>query len=131
MTAESRLIQRMSTLTATGNRVPDALRIQLATLITRRTKEPTKKKTKRGGKRRFYKTREWREFRYQILTQLGAKCMCCGVTPADGAVMNVDHIVPISKAWERRLDPTNMQVLCARCNEGKGGHDQTDWRPPA
>ena len=129
MSEETRLIQRMANLTLTGNRVPDALRIKLAELVQRRNPKPKAvKKSKRGGKRRFYKSREWKEFRYQVLTRLGARCQACGVTPAQGAIMNVDHIVPISKAWERRLDMTNMQVLCASCNRGKGAHDQTDWR---
>ena len=88
-----------------------ALEIKLAGIMRpirfkrKQRKRKVKMTAKRGGQRRFYKTREWVEFRYRILREFGAKCMACGaLTPEDGAVMNVSHItVPISKAWDRRL----------------------------
>jgi 5-methylcytosine-specific restriction endonuclease McrA len=81
--------------------------------------------TRSGG---FYATAEWKRLRYLVLKERGARCECCGATPADGATMRVDHIKPVSRAWDRRLDPTNLQVLCNDCNWGKGGWDETDWR---
>lgn len=79
--------------------------------------------------RKFYATPEWKRLRYETLVKYGGRCMCCGVSAQDGARINIDHIEPVSKAWHRRLDPTNLQVLCGSCNAGKGGRDQTDWRP--
>lgn len=76
----------------------------------------------------FYSSKAWKELRYKALQTFGAKCMCCGVTPADGAIMNVDHVKPISKHPELRLELNNLQILCASCNHGKGGWDDTDWR---
>jgi 5-methylcytosine-specific restriction endonuclease McrA len=56
--------------------------------------------------------------------------MCCGASPEDGkTTIQVDHILPVSEYWHRRLDPTNLQVLCEACNKGKGAWDHTDWRP--
>jgi 5-methylcytosine-specific restriction endonuclease McrA len=76
----------------------------------------------------FYLTKEWVRLRYRVLDLYGPKCMCCGATPADGAKMHVDHIIPVSKAPERKLDITNLQVMCSACNWGKGADSQTDWR---
>ena len=42
--------------------------------------------------------------------------------------MHVDHIKPRLRYPELALDMNNLQVLCAICNHGKGGFDETDWR---
>jgi len=76
----------------------------------------------------FLDTYEWRRVRMQALKKYGAKCMCCGATPATGAVMNVDHIRPRRLFPELALDINNLQVLCHECNHGKGNWDMTDWR---
>lgn len=70
--------------------------------------------------RAFYDTREWKAMRLQILIRDGRRCKCCGATPDTGAVMNVDHIKSLRFHWHLRLDPGNLQVLCADCNIGKG-----------
>lgn len=77
----------------------------------------------------FLSSFEWRMVRMQALKLHGPKCMCCGATPADGAVMNVDHIKPRKLFPEFALDVSNLQILCHECNYGKGNWDQTDWRP--
>jgi hypothetical protein len=76
----------------------------------------------------FLETYEWRRARLAALKLHGAKCQCCGATPADGAKMNVDHIKPRKIFPHLALDPTNLQVLCHECNHGKGNWDMTDWR---
>lgn len=61
--------------------------------------------------------------------------MVCGMEPGDPRVgggtvkICVDHIKPISKHWELRLEESNLQVLCMECNKGKGAWDETDHRP--
>jgi 5-methylcytosine-specific restriction endonuclease McrA len=65
----------------------------------------------------------------QALKKYGAKCMCCGATPATGSIMNVDHIKPRKIFPELALDIDNLQILCHECNHGKGNWDMTDWRP--
>ena len=76
----------------------------------------------------FLNTFQWRKLRMEALKKYGPKCMCCGATPLDGAVMNVDHIKP-RKLWPSlALEITNLQILCHECNHGKGNWDQTDWR---
>jgi hypothetical protein len=78
----------------------------------------------------FLRTYEWRRLRMQALTKYGARCQCCGATPATGAIMNVDHIKPRRLFPELALDLENLQVLCDACNHGKGNWDMTDWRQP-
>lgn len=101
-------------------------RFQIRGLVNGRA--PTGKKTD------FYKSWEWRTLRMQVLQKAGRRCQCCGSTPADFDVngrpikLVVDHIKPLSKHWDLRLDPQNLQVLCDECNQGKGAWDQTDWR---
>ena len=76
----------------------------------------------------FLSSYEWRQVRMKVLKRDGAKCACCGATPASGSVMNVDHIKPRRKYPELALDESNLQVLCHDCNHGKGNWDETDWR---
>lgn len=76
----------------------------------------------------FLNSFEWRKVRMMAIKKYGAKCMCCGATPATGAVINVDHIKP-RKLWPSlALDINNLQILCHDCNHGKGNWDMTDWR---
>jgi hypothetical protein len=77
----------------------------------------------------FLSTYEWRKVRMLALKKYGARCQCCGATPASGAIMNVDHIKPRKLFPELALEVNNLQILCHECNHGKGNWDMTDWRP--
>jgi 5-methylcytosine-specific restriction endonuclease McrA len=74
----------------------------------------------------FYGSYEWKQLRYATLRKYPLRCMCCRNTDA---ILNVDHIRPIRKYWHLRLDPNNVQILCADCNRGKGNWDEADFRP--
>lgn len=76
----------------------------------------------------FYNSPEWRKIRYEILREQGGRCQCCGRSAKDGVILHVDHIVPLSKDWSKRLDKNNLQVLCEDCNLGKSNTDDIDWR---
>ncbi len=76
----------------------------------------------------FLRSHEWRRVRMIALKKYGARCQCCGATPATCAVMHVDHIKPRKFFPQLALDVTNLQVLCHECNHGKGSWDMTDWR---
>lgn len=76
----------------------------------------------------FLESFEWRRLRMEALKKYSPRCMCCGATPKDGAVMNVDHIKPRKIFPNLALDINNLQILCHECNHGKGNWDQTDWR---
>jgi 5-methylcytosine-specific restriction endonuclease McrA len=76
----------------------------------------------------WYRSWEWARVRYAFLRGKERRCQCCGLTPADGIKIVVDHVKPIRHFWHLRADPTNLQLLCDTCNRGKGSHDETDWR---
>lgn len=76
----------------------------------------------------FLESYEWRRVRMEVLKRDGARCACCGATPADGVRMHVDHIKPRRHYPSLALDKMNLQVLCEVCNHGKGNWDETDWR---
>lgn len=76
----------------------------------------------------LYASTEWKARRYEAFMRGGGRCALCGRGRIDGVVMHVDHIVPLSVNWSRRLDPSNLQILCEDCNEGKSNRDSTDWR---
>jgi 5-methylcytosine-specific restriction endonuclease McrA len=79
----------------------------------------------------FLKTFEWNAVRMMALKRHGYRCMCCGASPATGAVINVDHIKPRKFYPELALDVENLQVLCNPCNMGKGNWLQEDFRKAA
>lgn len=98
-------------------------------------KSPPETAVTKEEKAEFYQSWEWRTLRVKVLQQYGARCMCCGATPGHETVggepvmIVVDHIKPLSKRWDLRLDRSNLQVLCQECNQGKGAWDETDFRP--
>ena len=79
----------------------------------------------------FLQSYEWRRVRMVVLKNFGARCQCCGATPADGIKIHVDHIKPRRMFPHLALDVDNLQVLCEVCNHGKGNWDETDWRKEA
>lgn len=96
-------------------------------------KKPKQKKLRsavscRVASKDFLKTFEWRKLRMQALVLYGNTCMCCGNSPKNGAVINVDHIKPRKLFPDLALKIENLQVLCSECNHGKGNWDLTDWR---
>jgi len=77
------------------------------------------------NKRNFYLSKRWKALRYDVLLKYGRTCMLCGVIAKPP---HIDHIKPRSKFPELAYEVSNLQVLCADCNEGKGNRDQTDFR---
>lgn len=69
--------------------------------------------------RKFYQSSKWKSARINKLAEHGS-CRACGASPIDGVVLHVDHILPRSIYPEYALSQTNLQVLCAECNIGKG-----------
>lgn len=101
--------------------------------VPKKEKEPSKHQRTQE----FYRSWEWRTLRMEVLKQHGFACQCCGAKRGDMAMSGepiricVDHIQPLARHWDRRLDRANLQVLCDECNQGKGAWDETDHRAPA
>jgi hypothetical protein len=55
--------------------------------------------------------------RVKVLVRDNYQCRMCGISRVDGAVLELDHIHPVSKGGSNDL--TNLQVLCRECNSGK------------
>ena len=81
----------------------------------------------------FYNSFAWRKVRYQFLrTQpRPLRCAVCGRSTADGVTLCVDHVKPVKRYPELRLNLANLQVLCSECNTGKGSEFADDWRAGA
>lgn len=58
------------------------------------------------------------KLRYEVMKRDGFRCAICGVSSCDGAVLEVDHILPVSKGG--KTVESNLQTLCRECNRGKG-----------
>ena len=56
--------------------------------------------------------------RVQVLARDGYTCRMCGISRNDGAILEIDHIHPVSKGGTNDL--SNLQALCRDCNAGKG-----------
>ncbi len=77
---------------------------------------------------RFAQSRPWSRLRYDFLRDHDGRCRCCGQGAADGARLNVDHILSRKSHPQFALAYANLQLLCSTCNQGKGNRDGTDWR---
>lgn len=60
--------------------------------------------------------------RFQILKRDKYRCQMCGFTAKDGATLEIDHILPVSRGGSN--DASNLQVLCRDCNAGKSNNLQ-------
>ena len=72
-----------------------------------------------------------KKYRYEVLSNYGNKCACCGETEAD--FLQVDHVnndgvehrksVPSNRLYRwliRNNFPPDFQILCSNCNLSKG-----------
>lgn len=57
------------------------------------------------------------DIRYNVLKRDNYTCCICGATAKDGAKLEVDHIIPVSRGGKTVM--SNLQTLCERCNKGK------------
>jgi len=64
--------------------------------------------------------------RWHVFERDDFKCVACGVSAADGAILHVDHIIPRSKGGKDMIE--NYQTLCHKCNIGKSNKSQIDLR---
>jgi hypothetical protein len=112
----------------------DAKHLVLVTSDGTKVFNNVKEHASRDRREEFYKSWDWRTLRMKIIKRFGRRCQCCGATPADKDSAGnpvrivVDHIKPLSKYWQLRLVPSNLQILCDECNQGKGAWDETDHR---
>jgi hypothetical protein len=68
----------------------------------------------------FYSSKAWKAAR-AIVHEAQDKCQACDSKHK----LHVDHIKPLRYFWTKRLDISNLQLLCKDCNMEKGS--STDW----
>lgn len=59
-----------------------------------------------------------RALREKIMERDGYTCQICGKYMPDEVGLHIDHIVPVTKGG--KTVPSNLQVLCSKCNGHKG-----------
>jgi len=64
--------------------------------------------------------------RWQVFERDDFKCVACGKSASDGAILHVDHIKPRSKGGRDTMD--NYQTLCHLCNIGKSNKSEKNLR---
>lgn len=65
-----------------------------------------------------------KELREQIALRDNYTCQLCGKYMPDGVGLHIDHIIPISKGG--KSVPSNLQVLCSKCNGKKSAKELTE-----
>lgn len=67
-------------------------------------------------RKRFYRSRAWRQIREQVLERDHHECVWCAkegkVTTKDRLTLEVDHIEELQDNPERALDIENLRALC-------------------
>ena len=64
--------------------------------------------------------------RWQVMERDDFKCVACGLSAKNGAILHVDHVKPRSKGGTDTMD--NYQTLCHQCNIGKSNKSQRGLR---
>lgn len=75
---------------------------------------------------RFYQSAKWQRTRLIKLAE-SPLCEICLVSGMTTPAVHVDHIVPLSGDYSKRLDYNNLQSLCHPCHSRKTkreGHDK-------
>lgn len=85
----------------------------------------------------FYKSKEWQKLSQKVYLNQHGMCQEClkhkritiGTYDKNGRFRRnvVDHIVPIKVDWSRRLDESNLQVLCNLCHAKKTVRDRRKY----
>ena len=58
-----------------------------------------------------------KQLRDKIAQRDNFRCQLCGKRMEDGVGLQIDHIIPIAKGG--KTVPSNLQVLCSKCNGRK------------
>jgi 5-methylcytosine-specific restriction endonuclease McrA len=63
----------------------------------------------------FYMSPQWRKMRFRILHRDNYTCVQCQLK-LTSKELQVDHIVPRTKAPHLALEPSNLRTLCRVCH---------------
>lgn len=86
---------------------------------------------KRPGPRQRGYDGTWQSLRAKVIAawvSAGWPCAKCGEAIRVPRSAHVDHIERIRDNPDRRLDLSNLRVLCGRCHNRRTAHDENDDR---
>ncbi|MFK5937712.1 MAG: HNH endonuclease signature motif containing protein [Sulfurimonas sp.] len=72
---------------------------------------------------KFYHSKGWKNTRLLVLKSYGGLCLRCSKNDLTVKADMVDHIIPLTKDWEQRLNRNNLQPLCYICHNKKTADD--------
>lgn len=64
----------------------------------------------------FYNTRDWKQLRQKKYCDADGLCERCRERGIIKEGREVHHIVPLDEDWSRRLDYSNLILLCSDCH---------------
>lgn len=67
--------------------------------------------------------------RFQVLQRDCFRCRYCGISVDEGAILHVDHVVPVSRGGPTTLE--NLVTACMDCNLGKSNRLLHSLEEPA
>lgn len=73
----------------------------------------------------FYHSAAWKRARDLIRIRDNGLCVQCMSEHRITVGTIVDHIIPIKQDWNKRLDESNLQLLCHACHNKKTGAERS------
>jgi 5-methylcytosine-specific restriction endonuclease McrA len=70
--------------------------------------------------RNSHEGKTWRQEQFKAI---GGVCPECSKTFPILGCFHIDHIQPLSKRPDLATDPSNLRLLCSKCNLSKGQQD--------
>lgn len=75
--------------------------------------------------KRFYKTKEWQQFRKVIISERGPLCERCGQLSTDTKFIHIHHKKELTELnymdANISLNPNNVEILCQQCHNKEHG----------
>jgi 5-methylcytosine-specific restriction enzyme A len=73
--------------------------------------------------KKFYHSSAWKKVRELIKIRDNGLCQHCLSDKRITVGTIIDHIVPITDDWNKRLEEDNLQLLCQSCHNKKTAED--------
>jgi len=74
--------------------------------------------SQRAKFQRFYQSEKWKRTRLITLAE-SPLCEMCLVSGVTSPAVHVDHIIPLSEDYSKKLNYDNLQSLCHSCHSKK------------
>ena len=87
------------------------------TNLCHRAEERARAEKERYDAASYQRSQMTPKLRFEVMKRDGYRCRICGRSASEGAKLEVDHIIPVSKGGKTIM--SNLQTLCRECNRGK------------